>query len=242
MNIIVEAIRKWIIGLRINSKSLGGHSGHITLEKDSNASTGLLGPSVAILVGHSRSGDKGASSWDSTESEWSYNNDIAKRTKRILKDYPIKVSVFNKYPGDTYSEAIRKLAQDLNTLSFDLVIELHFNSFANNNANGYENLYWHSSKKALKAASLIQQSFKDLFPEQHKDRKVKPILYLNQRGALILKTTKAPTVICEPFFGSNKSEWKFFKSPKGRNTLAKAYAKAITTFLGLLEPVGCVSR
>lgn len=232
MNIIVEAIKNWIFGLRINSKSLGGRSGHFTLEKDSNASTGLLGPSVAILVGHSRSGDKGASSWDSTESEWTYNNDIAKRTKEILKDYPIKVSVFNKYPGDTYSEAIRKLAEDLNTLNFNLVIELHFNSFANNNASGYENLYWHSSSKAKQAASVIQKTFKDLFPEQHKDRGVKPILYLNQRGALMLKSTIAPTVICEPFFGSNKSEWKFFKSLKGRNTLSKAYAKAITTFLG----------
>lgn len=232
MNIIVKAIKNWIFGLRINSKSLGGRSGHITLEKHSNASTGILEPSVAILVGHSRRGDKGASSWDSSESEWTYNNDIAKRTKEILKESKVNVSVFNFYPGDTYSEAIHKLAESLNILNFDIVIELHFNSFANTTANGYENLYWHSSSKAKKAASIIQQTFKDLLPKQHKDRGIKPILYLNQRGALMLKSTKAPTVICEPFFGSNKSEWKFFKSLKGRNTLAKAYAKAITTFLG----------
>lgn len=232
MNIITKAIKNWIIGLRIDSESLGGRSGHFTPEKDSNASTSLLEPSVAILVGHSRSGDKGASSWDSSESEWTYNNDIAKRTKEILKDSPIKVSVFNKYPGATYSEAIRKLTEDLNTLNFDLIIELHFNSFSNNNASGYENLYWHSSSKAEQAASVIQKTFKDLLPTQHKDRGIKPILSLKQRGALMLKSTKAPTVICEPFFGSNKSEWKFFKSLKGRNTLSKAYAKALKTFLG----------
>ena len=228
MNIFERFIQNLINGLRIASKSLGGHSGLTTPKSNSKPSTGILGPSVAILVGHSREGDMGASSWDLTTSEWEYNNDIAKRIQKILSTYPIKTSVFNKYKGKSYSQAILKLSEDLNILSFDLVIELHFNSFINPKASGYENLYWHSSPKALKAAETIQKTFKDLFPSSFKDRKVKPIGKTSQRGGLLLRTTKSPTVICEPFFGSNKSEWKFFKSTKGRNTLAKAYAKAIT--------------
>tara|TARA_S200002703_G_scaffold72013_1_gene62419 strand:- start:1229 stop:1936 length:708 start_codon:yes stop_codon:yes gene_type:complete len=231
MNIIDRFIQKILYSLRIASKPFGGRSGLSTPKKDSKPSKGILKPSVAILVGHSRSGDNGAMTLDSSTSEWDYNSDIAKRTQKILEDFPIKTSVFNKYKGNSYAQAILELSKDLNKLEYDLVIELHFNSFYNPQASGYENIYWHSSKKGKKAAEELQKSFKSFFPKSHKDRKIKAISHSSQRGGMLLKHTEAPSVICEPFFGSNKSEWKFFKSTKGRNKLSKAYAKAITSIL-----------
>lgn len=111
-----------------------------------------------------------------------------------------------------------KLPKELNALEPDLILEFHLNSAANNKVQGSEVLYWHTSSKSKKMADLVQGQLVRLM--KLKDRGLKPITS-EDRGANILKNTKAPTVIVEGFFLSNVS------NELQLNTLLEDYKNAM---------------
>ena len=180
---------------------------------------------VAICVGHSRIGDKGAVGLSGTQ-EWHYNKKVAEYLRLELKKRYINSVVFSGYQGKGYGSAMAWIATQLNMFNVDFAVELHFNSSDNPKANGYEFLYWGKSKGGLKIAKLFQQVFNKKYPN-NTDRGVKG-LTLGDRGALFTRLTSMPAVILEPFFGSNQSDWNFFgKSQEGIESLVDAYADAI---------------
>jgi len=188
----------------------------------------LSGPSkrgLVLAVGHSRAGDKGALSWDDLITEWDYNQSLAQFIKRYL-DESIDVTIINQYQGSSYAAAITNLKREVDPLNPELVVELHFNSFSNPQANGYEALYWHNSKQGKSAAFSFMSAMEDSFPRRN-NRGAKAILTSSQRGARFLRSLKAPCVILEPFFGSNEQEWQLFKTTQGKQLLAKTIATGI---------------
>ena len=180
---------------------------------------------LVLAVGHSRANDKGAVSWDGTYTEWAYNRTLAHFINLYL-DESIDVTIIDKYKGDSYTEAMANLKLGVDPLGADLVVELHFNAYKSQEANGYEALYWHTSLRGRTAADAFIDVFETCFPD-NLNRGAKPVTDTNQRGARFLRTLKAPCVILEPFFGSNPKEWEMFNDTHGKQQLGKTIATGI---------------
>lgn len=181
---------------------------------------------LVLAVGHSRANDKGAVGFDGTTSEWDYNRTLAHFINLYIDD-SIDVTIIDTYKGASYAEAMANLKLTVDPLCADLVVELHFNAFTSQEANGYEALFWHSSTHGQQAANAFIDTFKSLFPD-NTNRGPKAIQGLSERGARFLKTLKAPCVILEPFFGTNPKEWQqFAESTPGKQQLGKAIALSI---------------
>ena len=181
---------------------------------------------VAVCVGHSRTGDKGAVNVDNV-TEWAFNQPLAKRVCELIEASGHLTILVSQYKGTSYGTAMNWLARHLKELQVDAAVELHFNSSDDSRANGYEFLHWFSSHKGLKLADELTRSFAKAFPQQ-KNRGLKRI-NVEDRGGVFLRKTHCPAVICEPFFGSNAKENAFFFSH--REELAKAYADGILNWL-----------
>jgi N-acetylmuramoyl-L-alanine amidase len=180
---------------------------------------------VAICVGHSRIGDKGARSVGGVD-EWDYNKKIADLLQSRLKNQGIQSVVFDDYPAESYSRAIRWLAKSVGKEKCDIAIEFHFNSYSSTRAEGYEYLYYSSSNKGKRLAECFRKAHFDTFKVQ-KDRGIKPI-ESGQRGVSFLRGVPPPAVICEPFFGSSPKEWILFETK--HSLLADVYAEAIIEY------------
>ena len=187
------------------------------------AAKGSRRPFIAICVGHSRRGDKGAQSV-SKEQEWDYNKKVAQEYKTHLAKHNINSVIISTYDADGYTNAMRDLTKNLNAFNVDFAVELHFNCADSPQAHGYEFLYWRNSKKGSKIASSFQQVFKKSFPN-NLNRGTKG-LEVGSRGALFCRLPSMPSVILEPFFGSNKEEWETFGGHHGIQLLGETYAEA----------------
>jgi N-acetylmuramoyl-L-alanine amidase len=185
---------------------------------------------IAICVGHSRSGDKGAVNTNCV-TEWSFNKPIAERTAELLREAKHEVKIWTEYKGSGYSSAMSWIAEQIREFGADLAIELHFNS-AGPNAEGYEFLYWHRSSRSARLASCFHFSFKKFFPTR-KSRGLKPISK-EDRGSAFLQRTPCPAVILEPYFGSNVDETTFYSTRC--EEIARSYATSILDWLSSERP------
>lgn len=95
-----------------------------------------------------------------------------------------------------------ELPKEINSLNPDYIIELHLNSVSDENIQGSEHLYFHSSIKGKKIAEVFQKNCVDIF--KLKNRGILP-RKKGERGSEILEKTNAPCIITEPFFISNLS-------------------------------------
>ena len=180
---------------------------------------------VAICVGHSRRGDKGAVSIGGV-SEWDYNKKVADILQAQLRHQGITSTVFDDYPSESYNGAMNWLARNIRKEKSDLAIELHFNSYSKKKASGYEYLYFMGSKNGKRLADCFLKAHGESFTSQT-SRGVKSTDAV-QRGAAFLRRVPPPAVICEPFFGSSPKDWDLFEY-KGL-LLAGAYTQAIVEY------------
>lgn len=90
-----------------------------------------------------------------------------------------------------------KLPDEINDLDVDIIIEVHLNAVDNTAVDGTECLYYHTSTKGKMVASIIQKHL--LASMKLKDRGLKAIQN-DDRGANLLRKTKAPAVITEGCF------------------------------------------
>jgi N-acetylmuramoyl-L-alanine amidase len=180
---------------------------------------------VAICVGHSRAGDKGAVNTDGV-TEWSFNQPLAKRICELVEDAGHSTVLIDRYEGKSYNSAMLWLTKRLKELKVDVAIELHFNS-AGPLATGYEFLHWFCSPKGVSLGHKMLRSFSKMFPEQ-RNRGLKSI-NAEDRGGLFLRKSHCTALICEPFFGSNAKDTAFFSAQKEK--LAVVYADGIVNWL-----------
>lgn len=185
----------------------------------------LIKGRVAICVGHSRIGDNGASSIGGV-SEWVYNYHVAKCLSGQLKKRGFSSQVFNVYPKSTYREAVEWVAGQVTSDKYDVVLELHFNSYDDGSVSGYEYLHHHKSEKGEKLATALNEAHKSANAWQ-KERGAKPVK-TGQRGFRFLSKVKPPTVICEPFFGSSPQEWRMLLD--AHDQIAEIYADGIEQY------------
>lgn len=180
---------------------------------------------VAICVGHSRIGDKGACSVGGVN-EWCYNKEIADLLQNHLRHQGIHSIVFDDYPSESYSRAMDWLGQSIGKEKCDIAIELHFNSYSSTKAEGYEYLHYEGSQKGKRLATCFLNAHSETFKVQ-KDRGVKAV-GSGQRGVSFLRSVPPPALICEPFFGSSPKEWILFENKHA--LLASVYAEAIVEY------------
>ena len=180
---------------------------------------------VAICVGHSRIGDKGATSVGGV-SEWTYNAKVADLLKIHLRHQGIQAVVFDEYPSNSYGGAMEWLAQSVAKEECDIAIELHFNSYSSSKTGGYEYLHYHTSGEGRRLAECFRRSHSE-FSDVQTDRGVKARKAGGRSGGF-LRRVPPPAVVCEPFFGSCPKEWVLFDGK--HSLLADIYSNAIVKY------------
>lgn len=151
---------------------------------------------VAIVVGHDKI-EQGAYSNLLKQSEFAYNSIVA---ELIGFD-----TYFRNEKLNGYTTKVNELASRINKKNYDLVIELHFNSF-NGVANGCEALYYNGSVKGQRYAEMFVSRIVQEYGTTPRGAKSKVV---TDRGGAFLKAVNAPCIILEPFFGDNKEALEF---------------------------------
>lgn len=163
---------------------------------------------IAIVIGHTSGRDKGAFSEALGMSEFEYNFKLADELKKLAPN------VFDVYSSDIQNYYNRQvyLANLINPQKYDLVIELHFNSF-NDTSNGTEVLYYHDSKRGKEYAKIVSKHISELYGTKLRNSDgTKEIATKNDRGYWFLKLQSSVALLIEPFFGSNPIESKKFEN------------------------------
>lgn len=170
---------------------------------------------VAISVGHHEK-DQGAENKSFQLTEYKYNLEVADLiVKNLSKDFET-VLIFNK--------ELSQLPKAINETNADLCVSLHCNAF-NRIASGTETLYYHSSTKGKRLASLVQERVLDAL--ELRDRGIKP-LENNDRGGYLLRKTTMPCIITEPAFIDNDVDCIVLMDNKQK--LADAISEGIRDF------------
>lgn len=171
---------------------------------------------VTIDVGHSAK-DGGAINKTFNMTEFQFNSGLSKLVKAELEKLGFNVEIVFR---DTYAG----LPAKINATNCDICISLHCNAL-NRIASGSEVLYWHSSTKGKKLASILQDNIVGCLGLR--DRGIKP-LDNNSRGGSQLRKTTMPTVILEPAFIDNDVDYMVLDENK--QALAKSIAEAVEEY------------
>lgn len=160
---------------------------------------------ILIVVGHTANTERGAYSVELNKTEWDYNNELAHELRKLgnFKTYI--------HATDNYSKRVATLASEANKEEWDLVLELHFNSASNSDAQGSEMIIYRGSKKGKEYGQKILDHITTHY--KTRSRGVKEITS-SGRGGGMLRAFKAPAIIYEPFFGSNSNDCNKFRDVK----------------------------
>lgn len=150
----------------------------------------------AIVVGHTQF-RPGACSPYSLPCEWEYNRQIAKELECIADVY-----FYDSY-NFGYKEMCKRNANRMNKKDYKLIIELHYNA-ASPSANGAEALYYFRNQKAKKLCEKFSRLMTKNFGI--KNRGAKALVNKYDRGFWAVYFPYAPTILLEPFFGTNQND------------------------------------
>ena len=120
-----------------------------------------------------------------------------------------------------YRRTYKELPDDINALDPDFIVSLHCNAF-NGKASGTEVLYYHKSENGKKMAEILLEHLVEHL--KLRNRGIKPRT-AEDRGGYLLRYTKAPCVIAEPFFIDSDDD--LARAQEDLDGLALAYANTI---------------
>jgi N-acetylmuramoyl-L-alanine amidase len=179
---------------------------------------------IAIIVGHNKRSQGAQSIEPIGRSEFDFNSELAEIMETKANNFQFEVKVFSREYLGSYRKEIKKVYKEVNNWDADYSTELHFNSAVFTVA-GSEVLS-SGSQKSINFAELTQKEQVKLFGREGKtDRGIK-IRKKGSRGYLSLVSGKAPAIIVEPFFGSNRGETRQIENI-GLEKLADAYLNAM---------------
>ena len=201
------------------------------------ASGTLKDKRIAIIVGHEK--DKPGAvlqdgKWNGM-SEYGYNSKLAFTTSDMLNALDAKaVVIFRDRIGilGAYQKAREARA--------DFVIELHFNSSADPQANGCETLISSVKTTASKREELFATYFANAIndiggPVSGKKRHGNGILQVRREdrgGVNVNALTDIPCALIEPFFGSHPASCLLWGSEYGQRKIADAILHGLTEAIG----------
>jgi len=181
---------------------------------------------VVVVIGHSQE-SQGAANSSYDVSEFVFSQKLA---------HDIEHNFWKLNPEDEIVVAYRengylKLPGEINELNPDLIVSLHCNAF-DTRASGCEMLYYHKSEKGKEIARIFQNHLVQKL--DNKDRGIKP-RRTEDRGGYLLRYTKAPCIICEPFFIDNDDDFLRANECFVDGDLTQWYCEAINKSLEYLK-------
>jgi N-acetylmuramoyl-L-alanine amidase len=182
---------------------------------------------LAIVVGHNARA-KGAYGLPPIDRyEFDYNSAVAAAMKNEAIHYNLELEVFFREPHASYTEEIRRAYAQVSAWRPDCALELHFNSFATSAANGSEVLYRTDSGEALAfARSLIGSIHQALRLNLRGGDGLVPVQRGQRGSASLYALAQVPTLLLEPFFGSNAQDC-LRAATLGERSLGLAYLRGV---------------
>lgn len=165
----------------------------------------------ALVIGHKKS-SPGAGNNRAGIHEFEFNEDLAMRIEKRTQNTKVQ---------RVYRRTWEELPADINGLDPHFVLSLHCNSY-NGRTSGTEVLYYHRSQIGKGIAEILQRHLVDFLGLP--DRRIKAKTS-EDRGGHLLRYTKAPCVIAEPFFIDNDQD--LARAREDLEGLARVYARAI---------------
>ena len=152
---------------------------------------------VAIIIGHDNN-RPGAYSKLLKTSEYIYNSEVAAHLSCVA-------DIYKRPLAGGYKTQMEILAKELNPKKYDLVVELHFNSF-NTKANGTETVGFKGNDYTKDIGNSFNEKISNHYQTINRGHKTTDE---NGRGYWFLKLMNAPALILEPFFGDASESLKF---------------------------------
>ncbi len=165
----------------------------------------------ALVIGHKKS-SPGAKNEKKGLTEFEFNERLALRIEKKVKTVDIQ---------RVYRRTYKELPDDINELNPHFIISLHCNAF-NKKATGTEVLYYHRSEQGKHIAEILLGYLVSHLKLPNRGVKGRTA---EDRGGYLLRYTKRPCIIAEPFFIDNDKD--LAKAQEKFNGLASAYASAI---------------
>lgn len=150
---------------------------------------------LAVVVGHNVA-SQGARRVTDGQSEYIWCGLLAQRMATLA---PRSVRVFRRTPG---SGEIARVYREVADWGAGAAVELHFNSFSQASATGTETLHNGSATPRALALAVQAQMVAALGLPDRGLKKVNK----GQRGFATVSAAAQPTVLLEPYFGSNAGD------------------------------------
>lgn len=176
---------------------------------------------VALIVGHTEA-SQGASNIDGT-TEFIYNDEQCKLAA-------VKLIEAGHEPFIVFRSTYSQLPHRVNLLKPDLAISFHCNAF-NKRTSGSEVLHYHRSVKGKAFAKILQRETLKAIGLLNRGLKAIRTAHngkAGDRGGLLVRYTKMPCVIWEPFFIDNDEDLS--KGIDYRNELIDGLVKAVSEY------------
>lgn len=172
---------------------------------------------IAIVIGHNKS-SAGAVSKYLGASEYVYNSEVASYLSCVA-------DIYKNVASTSYTKQVNLLSEKLNPKNYDLVIELHFNYFDDENndiGTGTEAVIYPGNEVTRKFGEIFNKKISEKYEIPNRGIKERA----TGRGSYFLKKLKAPAIILEPFFGDEDEALKF----KNEAEYAKVIKEVIEEF------------
>lgn len=180
---------------------------------------------LAVVVGHNSKSPGASAVSPIGQSEFDFNNTVADSMVAEASHYNLQVKRFNRVASGSYSSEIADVYALVKEWGADVAVELHFNSL-NGESTGTEVLHAVNAVRSRSLALKLVGTISDVLglKIRHGDG-LKPCVP-NDRGYASLVALSIPTVLVEPFFGSNKNDC-MKAAAAGQGGLARAYLRGV---------------
>lgn len=200
----------------------------------------FTGKRIGIIVGHEKKRPGAVLQFGAMKggAEYDYNTIIAHMVAKNIVNAGGKSSIHFR---DTLGISGAYLEAD--KLDCDFIIELHFNSSADERASGVETLI--STSDPYSDVSKLEMRFATCFADEihaiggnvvGRKRGGNGVLQVRKEdrgGQNVHALQNTPTVLIEPFFGSNAASCVIFGSLRGQQKIAEAIFSALAAMFNI---------
>ena len=172
--------------------------------------------SIALNYGHTLSGTPGCGAVGFLN-ESIENRRLGKRVKELLEQNNIKVYDATIDNASSSSSYLQQAVKKANSQNIDIAVSIHFNCSSSSSGNGTETLVYSTTSKSNEVANRVNNKLVKV-GFRNRGVKVYPNLYW-------LKHTKAPSILIETCFVSNKSDADLYN--KKFEEVAKAIVEGL---------------
>ena len=172
---------------------------------------------IALVVGHQE--DNQGAYGSIGIGEWEFNYDLILDIGLKVHNPNVRVFMRDKNISG-YTNQMVDLHRRIDEWGADISVEMHFNSFSNEDVQGHEVLG--CSEGGMAVAEYMNDCFDEELPTSNRGAKK---ITMNDNGGGFCCRGESYAIIAEPYFGS--SQYKFVETGELRNNLIRAYVKFI---------------